>query len=80
MYYSSTISKRDAIVKVVSRLNKLLLDNLSTNRERAILPSSQSKIKKKILSSLTNKHSVILPSMLFGIKQVDKGQIPTEKR
>ena len=29
------------------------------------MPSSQSKIKKKILSSLTNQHSVILPSMLL---------------
>ena len=40
-----TIWKRDAIV---TELNKLLLGNLRTNREWVILPSSQSKIKKKI--------------------------------
>ena len=45
--------------------NKLLLGNLRTNRERVIFPSSQSKIKKKILSSLANQFSVILPSMLY---------------
>ena len=33
--------------KETSQLNKLLLGNLRTNRERVILPSSQSKIKKK---------------------------------
>ena len=47
-------------------MNKLLLGNLRTNHERVILPSSQSKIKKKIPSLLTNQHSVILPSMLLG--------------
>lgn len=45
--------------------NKLLLGNLRTNREQVIFPSSQSKIKKKILSSLANHFSVILPSMLY---------------
>ena len=45
--------------------NKLLLHNLRTNRERVILPSSQRKIKKKVLSSFTNQHSVIfLPELL----------------
>ena len=49
IYSPSTISKRDAIVteKTTSRLNKLLLGNLRTNRGRVILPSSRSKIKKK---------------------------------
>ena len=42
-----------------------MLGNLRTNREPVILPSSRSKIKKKILSSVTNQHSVILPSMLL---------------
>ena len=56
--------------KTTSWLNKLLLGNLRTNNycERVIiiiLPSSQSKIEKKILSSLINQHSVILPSMLY---------------
>ena len=46
-------------------MNELLLRNQRTNRERVILPSSRSKIKKKILSSLTNQHSVILPYMLL---------------
>ena len=51
------------------RLNKLLQGNLRTNRQRVILPSSQSKMKKeKILYSLTNQHLVILPSMLLGFE------------
>ena len=54
--------------KAISRLNELLLGNLTPNRERIILPSSQRKIKKKILSLLTNQHSVILPSMLLTIQ------------
>ena len=62
IYSSSTVSKRDAIV---TKKNKMLLGNLRTNRERVISPSSQSKIKKKILSSSTNQHSVILPHMLL---------------
>ena len=33
--------------KTTSRLNELLLGHLRTNRERVILPSSRSKIKKK---------------------------------
>ena len=33
--------------KTTARLNKLLLGDLRTNRERVILPSSRSKIKKK---------------------------------
>ena len=45
-------------------MNELLLGELRTNHERVILPSSRSKIKKK-LSSLTNQHSVILPAMLL---------------
>ena len=51
--------------KTTSRLNELLLGDLRTNREQVILPSSQSKIREKILSSLTNQHSVILPAMLL---------------
>ena len=47
--------------------NKLLLGNLRTNRERVILPSSQSKIKKKILSSLTNQLSEILALYVLSI-------------
>ena len=41
------ISKRHWYRKTTSRVNKLLLGNLRTNRERVILPSSQSKSKKK---------------------------------
>ena len=60
--------RRHCYRKTNSRLNKLLLGNLRTNRERVILPSSQSKIKKKNFSSLTNQHSVILPVMLLALK------------
>jgi len=53
-------------IKTTSRLNKLLLGNLRNNYcEQVILPSSQSKITKTMLSSLTNQHSVILPTMLW---------------
>jgi len=45
--------------------NKLLLDNLRTNRERVILPSSQRKIKKNVLSSFSNQNSVIFLSVLL---------------
>ena len=60
--------RRHCSRNTTSRLNKLLLGNLRTNRERLILPSSQNKIKKKILSSLTNQHSVILPFMFLFTK------------
>ena len=43
IYSSSTFSKRDAIV---TEKTKLFLGNLRANRERVILPTSQSKIKK----------------------------------
>ena len=46
-YALSTISKRHCYRKTTSRLNKLLLGNLRTNRERVILPSSLSKINQK---------------------------------
>ena len=52
-------------IKTTSRLNKLLLGNLRNNYcEQVILPSSQSKITKTILSSLTNQHPVISRTML----------------
>ena len=47
MYSLSTISKRHRYRRTTSPLNKQLLGNLRTNRERVILPSLQSKIKKK---------------------------------
>ena len=40
-------TRRHCYRKTTSRLTKLLLGNLRTNRERVILPSSRSKIKKK---------------------------------
>ena len=48
-YIPSQLSetRRHCYRKTTSRLNKLLLGNWRTNRERVILPSSQSKIKKK---------------------------------
>ena len=42
----------------------LLFGNLSTNRERVIFASSQATLGKKIPTSLTNQHSVILPSVI----------------
>ena len=50
---------------LLQKSNKLLLGNLRTSREWVILPSLQSKIKFKVLSSLTNQHSVLFPSMLL---------------
>ena len=47
---------------------KLLLGNLRTNRVRGISFSLSEKIKKKIISSFTNKHSVILPSIILIVK------------
>ena len=60
----------------------MLLDNLRTNRERVIFSSSESKIKKKkVLSSLTNQHSVILPSILLCaiIKQTNQDSSNIER-
>ena len=50
IYSSSTIyleTRRHCHRKTISGLNKLLPGKLRTNREPVILPSSQSKIKKK---------------------------------
>ena len=51
MYSLSTISKRDTIVtrKTISRLNKLLLGNLRTNRERVTLPPHNAKLRNNTL-------------------------------
>ena len=69
-------TRRHCYRKTTSRLKKLLLGNLRTNGERVILPSSRSKIKKKILSSSTNQHSVILPfmSLIYFKESENKGK------
>ena len=69
IYSSSTISKRDVIVT-----ENFFSNNFSRQPEDQSRVSNfalfTSKIKKKIPSSLTNQHSVILPSRLLAMVTV----------
>ena len=70
IYSSSTISKRDAIVADIC--------NPRTHRDSwaSIFALFTSKSKeKKIPPSLSNQHSVILPTNLLNIKQIEKDRI-----
>ena len=72
-------TKRHCCRKTTSRLNELLLGDLRTNRERVILPSSRSKIKKKnTLFIDQSAQSVILPAMLLDrVKSTSVMRAPT---